>query len=728
MVKLIKKLLQNYWVKLGLVLLALTFTYYFKSFQSYFEGDEWIFFRFYAPAVSSPWWFIRGFTDTFLSQGSLNVHMSPLANWIYVIQYHLFGLKFDLYLINSLLLHTLVGLSLSWLAENLTKSRKTAVISSLLFVTNATHFQAVTWVVASIYTELAVLFGLLSLSLVIKFAQHKNFKFLVAANSCLLFALWSKETAVMFIPLFGLVYLWKVSKKQRYLLKNIGPSLAVIIIFILTQFSNKILNPDLNNAPSSGYEFDLPMLKFRAGSFTLKSFSQTIIPSDQIVEAGVWLTDNQFPYFNQEKETRGSTYLNFTQTVTPELISYLFSILLVVLFISLLSKNKHHRSLRLGWLMYLLGIGPIVAITLKFPWWGYSAIVDSRHLYHLTPGISLLMAGAIISLARLISKKTPLQQNLVLGAVVLMLMGKNYRWLQNTTLELQEASSFTAREMIVSSLMADMKEVPDKLVVFTTSNKSYYGFNYWMLPFQTAFSHMLPVMFSQAYHPHGLPYGAEFYNEDYLKNVPGGLATQGYFESGDHGLGYFLDKKKLFQALDKQSLTAENVMAYDFDADEIRLTNITGDLRNEINVLLEQRRQYQDWKQYGDKEELFIFEADPTWQVTATDYVYEIGENGRRIARVTVYPNQSLEQFSVFVSRQMIAGQKVAANYVATTKSSDFDQDRIVYQPNLTDKVFFTIAGNNLMFYKFEIFDEKQAELLFRSMKFVDAVGEEIGD
>ena len=280
----------------------------------------------------------------------------------------------------------------------------------------------------------------------------------------------------------------------------------------------------------------------------------------------------------------------------------------------------------------------------------------------------------------------------------------------------------------MSSLMADMKEVPDKLVVFTTSNKSYYGFNYWMLPFQTAFSHMLPVMFSQAYHPHGLPYGAEFYNEDYLKNVPGGLATQGYFESGDHGLGYFLDKKKLFQALDKQSLTAENVMAYDFDADEIRLTNITGDLRNEINVLLEQRRQYQDWKQYGDKEELFIFEADPTWQVTATDHVYEIGENGRRIARVTVYPNQSLEQFSVFVSRQMIAGQKVAANYVATTKSSDFDQDRIVYQPNLTDKVFFTIAGNNLMFYKFEIFDEKQAELLFRSMKFVDAVGEEIGD
>lgn len=729
------------WLVFGAVTFGLVLIFYWRALNFYFEGDEWVFFRFSDRLVRHPAWFAVGFLDTFIRRTAINLHLIPLANMIYVIQYRLFGLQYLPYILTSFALHTATVLAFGWFVESLAKNRKLSFVAALLFALSAQQWHAVTWVIAAVNTQLAVLFGFLSLRfLVVSLEQSAKRKHRVFSAILLLCALFSKETAIVFLfmyPVVGLI----VSPQQSRVWKRRREFLAVVGIFSALQLTRLPLEKFTtllgrsDNAPIAYKIFDLiesipQQWLFRWGSFSLKSFGQALLPSNFIIQVGVWITDHHFPFFNQEKAVGGPTYASFIFSVMPELVSYSFSLLFIAVLFYLRGRfPMESRIRRFSVAFYLLGIIPILAIILKFPWWGYTSIVDSRHLYHLTPAISLLLAAFFIELGELLDRKWSIMRGFFLGVLLFAWLTLQYSSLQSTLKKQAKSSSFPTRKAVIASIQRGMTDPPKKLILFTTSNQSYYGFAQQMLPFQTAFSHMLPVLFSRSYHPNGNVYPESFFSDGYLPK--GGLVTQGYHEDGDYGLGYFLDKVQLIRTLEQYQYGPEIVYSFAFDGETDTFVDTTAEFRQELAGLLESRRIFSDWKRHGSMEHYFSFQADPSWAVAFNEKVqtYTVRTaSGAGILSVALMPYEGDVVFSALVLDELQEkfGETVLS-YSSDTFTVDMDIPRVKLYSELDPKTFYIAAtGPNKMFYRVTMENEQLARQIFRTMEVMDGENEPI--
>lgn len=718
-------------VFLSIATFLATLAFYSISYQSYFEGDEWIFFRYFTPLATRDVWLVSGFVDTIFSGKEINLHMAPLAHMIFVIQYKLFQLDFSLYLTFSLILHSVVVWSLAFFTYQLTRNKTLAVLSSFLFLVNAQHSQAVTWVITSVYTELAVLFGLVSLGFLLKALRERSEVYLNISLLALLLGLLSKEIALSFLFAYPVVY-FTYRKLKSVAIGHVVKYSVVLCLFGVLQlhnlgiFEGKNASTEMSTRPIAYTLFDKldsldgELLLYRTLSFTFKSLSQSVIPEQVFTFLSEEVTRLAFPYFNQEAEVRGTTYLLFTQNVMPELLSFVLG----VIVLALLLQVREERWGKLVLSLFFLGIIPIVAITLKFPWWGYSAVVDSRHLYHLTPFVSIILASLIISVSRYISSRSRLQQMVPMVLTILVFIAVNYASFHAKTRNLQEEMLFNARREIVTTLQREISPVPKKLVLFTSSNASYYGFANEMLPFQTAFSHILPVIFNSVFHNEGQQYPESFFTKEYLQGVPGGLVTQGYYESEGYGLGYFLDEKKLIKAMELNDIDSDSVYFYDFDGVKNILSNSTEQSRHVVQNLLEDRKQFSDWARYGSLDHHFSFQADPEWSVQVSEDTYRVADElGNPLVTIRVIENSENMQFSDFVLDQATSPTQ---KYKTITQQLDFDLERVVHYYDQNPNTWYLVAGNNLQFYSLTFFNKEKMNSAIRTFEFIDDAYDEI--
>lgn len=729
------------WQTFGAVILGLVLMFYGRALNFYFEGDEWVFFRFSDGLVRHPAWFVIGFLDTFIRRTAINLHLIPLANMIYVIQYRLFGLQYLPYILTSFVLHTATAISFGLFVESFTKNRKLSFISALLFAVSAQQWHAVTWVIAAVNTQLAVFFGFLSLRfLVVSLEKPAKLGLRIISAVLLLCALFSKESAIVFLfmyPVVGLI----VSPRQLKVWRRWREFLAVVGIFGALQLTRlplakfTALLGRSDNSPIAYKILDLAesipqQWLFRWGSFSLKSFGQALLPSNFIIQVGIWITDQHFPFFNQEKAIGGPTYSSFVFSVMPELVSYFFSLLFAAVLFSLRSRLPvESRIRRFSIAFYLLGIVPILAIILKFPWWGYTSIVDARHLYHLTPAITLLLAAFFIELGDLLDKKWKIMRGFFLGILLFGWLTFQYTSLQSTLKKHAKNSSFQTRKVIVNTIQKGIAAPPKKLILYTSSNQSYYGFAEQMLPFQTAFSHMMPVLFSRSYHPEGHIYPESFFSNQYLPK--GGLVTQGYHEDGEYGLGYFLNRILLIRMLEKHRYGPEMVYAFAFDGEANTFTDNTAQFRQELAQLLDSRRIFYDWKRHGRMEHYFSFQADPDWDVSfdeETDAYTVQTASGEGILEVVLIRNEGDLLFSTLVLDELKQkfGDK-ALTYSTGTFEVDMDIPRVMLYSEFDPETFYVAAtGTNKMFFRMTMRNERLARQIFRTMEIMDGENEPI--
>lgn len=712
-----------YRYKLLLILIGVTAYSYYPSLQSYFEGDEWVFFRYYAPEVMDPWWFVRGFINTFTDPKIISLHTTPLSYMLFVIQYRLFGLSFTPYIIFSVVTHILTSLTLAYFVQLVTKNRTLATVSAIVFAGLSTHAQAITWTNTNIYTQLSVLTGLWSLISLKKLKTHAvvaHFKPMLL----IVVAMWFKETAIIFVPLLIIM------ARRQGRLKQILPGLAISVAILAGSFALVQANSPISSdtSPSSSHQLldlltsdDMNMHLFYLITIPLKTFSQTLIDHTTITDLSVYITDHHFPYFNQEKAIRGTTYLSFIQAVMPEMVSYALTGFLLLLGTSINPKFKLYKKLALtGW---IVGTLPIFALILKIPWWGYTSFIDSRHLYHLTPFMALFAALVILSLAQSFADKTKTKASDVVAVIVVALL-----WIYTTKTHqfittMQEDMDFTDRKHIIETLQTDVDPVPDKLVLYTESNKSYYGFANWMLPFPIPFTHIMPVIFHEAYHPGGIHYPAYFTGSEYLQENKEGLIAQDYKEVDGYGLGYYLDYPRMIKAIEKNSLDPEVIVAYRYDGDEHTFTNITDEIRQRVVSTLADRQVFKDWIEVSDTFEKAVLHISPTSTIVNQDSRHTIYDNGLPILTMTEIPNVSGQVFTEFVSSELDSVVSLE-NAKSFTIQPDFDTPRLVYSALNEPNIWYTYAGNNDAFYKLELHNPDAAMLLLRTVEYIDAPNE----
>ncbi|MEO8581114.1 MAG: hypothetical protein ABI425_00880 [Patescibacteria group bacterium] len=681
--------------------------------------------------LNSKIWFIEGFLQSFKAADSATPHITPIADMFFVIEFKIFGLNFIQYLVTSISVHIFTSIVLALLVFEMTRSKLTTLISTIFFAFNSIHSEAITWIMASLNTELAVFFGLASLLFLQKsFVQKKTNTYLFLGYLSLLFSLWSKETAVIFI-LAAAFLMWKnrskLEKKFHFKLFSI-----VLIIFLLTElvgrraqihFQSSIgtNSPLLYRVFDLYYEINPALLIFRCMSLFLKMLAQSIIPVKVISSLSIVLTDFQFPFFNQEKAVGGTTYVNFIQSPMPEMISYILG-LFVLFFILVSKKLQLNKLFTWGVAYWFLGLLPILSILVGFPWLAYSPYVGSRHFYHLMPGLALSVGIVVTSLAKWVKiKKNERVAQLFLCLITFSYIYVQYRVQAFDTLTRKKAADFTARKNIVETLVKDLDPIPKKTIIYTTSNRNYYGFGLLMLPFQTAFSHMLPVIFSENFNLHGLLYPSSFYSNEYFKDSTDGLATQGYFEENGYGLGYFLEKPKLIRALEHADLGVEYVYAYRFNGDDNTFSNMTDELRSELSRVLESRMMFRKWRTEEFPDDFFLFQVDPNWLVKKQETSYSIfDERNKPILEIEIFRDMKKVNFFQFVTDQVVEGKKIDTKIGTDTLNSDLGLSRVKYYPNWNENIFFVAGGRGTTFYRFKVFQKEEAKLIYRTLEFVD--------
>lgn len=707
---LIKNAASHFWTYTAVIISLLIILAYKQTLNGYFEGDEWIFFRTFREAATSPFWFVQGFIQTYTNHHPI-LHAAPVSNMLYVMQYRLFALNFEPYIIQSIITHILVSLSLVYFTYQLTGRKVFSASAGVLFALVGSHAQAVTWTLAALYTENSLLFSLLSLSLLLKYSNSFNKKTLYISAAFLALALLSKETAIASAILYPALYLMFVPSSKRSLRKDLFPYCAALLAFIVSQLA---------------FRTDSTLFKdFKIGDFLFsyillasKSFSQALFTSQSLLNLTQGITDMQFPYFNLEKTVRGTNYLAFTQGAGLEFTSHIVTLLTLIPLYFAARPKKWCQTRKVAALFYFLSIIPIALITLQFPWWKYQSIVDSRHLYSITPAIVLLFLIAFDNIATYIHEKSSLSKRYIF----IFLVGIACLWqmslLKNFIHNLHTDMSLPDRAKIVSAIQHTITKPQNRMVIYTESNKTFYGFAELILPFQTPFSQVAPLLFDKRNHPLGLPYPKEFFDQKFLSNA--GIISQGYYEKDGYGLGYFLDKNKLTREVEKNQIPLNAIYGFLYNADSHNVQDISPELRQDIKTKLDSRTQFMGWSRFVDASSELSFLFEPTWNLNSTSNHIEISQRPGRIMTIDIFHPQDGDVFSAFVENSMVNGEEVGTSYTSDQLLPDLDKSHITYIPNANPNILFTVAGNNRTFYKFEIFDKELSHLIFRTMEFID--------
>lgn len=674
----------------------------------YFEGDEWYRFRTYIPAMRQFPIFAAGLIQTLRSPSDFGFHQSYVVNTLYPIVFYFFGTHATPYFLVSLSLHSLASILIGIFAFRLTKSKAIGIAIVLSFAVLASQSQAVTWIDAVLNTQLSVIFGFLSLLFMLRYTDLFWRRYLWISALFLLLALWSKETALAFvIPIF-LLTLFSSKKK---ILSDLYPFAITLGMFLFFRFIPSFLTHTKSPLDLFSVLTDPDkrgLLSFRLWLFPLKMFSQTVIPQEKFMDMAVWFTDMQFPYFLSEKAVGGPTYASFIQSAVPEMLSYTATVFLFLLS-WVLAPLKRRKLLTFCGVSFFFATMPIVLLTLLFPWWGTVSLIDSRHFYHLSWLVLLPTIFAIEGVSENLPKHwSKVVFAFLVGGFTLF----QYSCVQTKLLTQHQTGK--DRRAITSKIVQAVGKPHDKLIIYSTSNKSYYGFAEYMLPFQTSFAHMIPVLFSKELNSNGIVYPQEFYDRTFFPK--GGLVAQGYEEKDGKAIGYYLDEKLLNRAVVEHQLNEQDIYGFRFDGNTSELEDVTGALRERISNFKKSRVAFSTWKIQDFSDDHLKFATDPSWIVNRKGNIISIsdGQAKELFSIEPVKPNgRTHSQFS------LLYGPKEKLR--TSVRDYDFDLARIEYSFDIPDdNRLFLMAGNNVEFYILYYSKDAHLDLFLRTFDYWD--------
>lgn len=554
-----------------MALLVVFFVYFLILFFTYgklpftfFQQDEWLIFGNYLYWQKAHLdWFERLFVY------GQYTHFIPLSNIFSFTQFRLFGLGFYPYAISSIFLHFINSLLVFYLGRILFKKNILAFLAGLFFLINSISHQATTWIATAPGTQGSVFFLLLCLIFFTKYLadSSKRKKYLYISLLFLAGSLFFKETSVfifLFLPIYGLIM-----KSNK--IKGIVISLIVLALFYV---SLRAIIPIFPAQPAPNIpELAQPNLKvyaYRVITMPLRVLAQSIIPVEYIIGASNLLIKTAYPQF-VAVDNAPNPYI--VESLGADIISFSFAAIILIgsygiyIFFKKRGEDSYSRVLLLAIVFIGLSSLPFVLVPGKA---GFLSLLDSRHFYLTGIFTSILLTTISLGLYEIFSRKRFVLVLLTIFVICFSIL--NISKIRSDISKQIEVGQL--RERLLNEVLSKYPRLPDKIVFYIPSDKSFYGVEENIMPFQSGFGQTLLVW----YNAHGESFPACFFGDQFLYVQ----LSQGYRECEGRGFGYYRDIAKLKETLKLNAIDKSGVIGFHYRSADRRFIDITKELRERV--------------------------------------------------------------------------------------------------------------------------------------------------
>lgn len=548
-----------------IIIEIIVFFGFLRVFTGFFQQDEWLSFGYRYLALKEG--IIGIFKDAFFPSVG---HYQPFNVVLMDILFAFFRVSYFPFAFISIFLHLIITALVYCLAKIIFGRNYLSVFAALVFGITASSFQATFWVLADLGVHFSTIFALLSLISFVNYLKNGNESNFFKSLLFLAISLFFKEIGIglfLFYPLFLFLFKKDLLFKKR-----------IIVTLILTFLLYFFLRVGMFFIPAS-YNKDTLIIKSQSAgdlgynifSFPFIGLSQSFFTAPFLVDISYGLSSFLLSY--SQKTPDDLTYKVFVEKIVLGIVST--SISLIIIFFSLtiwyFKKKLVSSKYILFFLLFNLINLPIFAFAPERT--GIITIVDSRNLYLISVGSSLLLFSILTSLKFAKSKK--------IIFLILPLIIFHYYFLDKFSNEFSENSQI--RRDILKKISNQYAHLPKKVIFYAESDKSFYGLpeKERILPFQSGFGQTLLISYQQTEN-----FPLDFFENRFLWEI----TDQGYEEYGGRGFGYFREFNNMGKVIKNNNLLDENIIAFSYDSATNKLTDITKQVQGRVQGYLAKKR------------------------------------------------------------------------------------------------------------------------------------------
>lgn len=568
-IKKINNTIKFFFVSLPVIALFTLITYW-RLFQSFFEQDEWLGLGLYN--LNRQMDTFEYAKSLFQSSGWLS-HLTPISLFVFYEMVAYAGVNFFWYAAVSILLHIVASFTVFFLAYYLTKNKPISVSTGMVFAIHAISSQTITWIAASLATELATIFFVVSLLLYIRYIETTRRKWLGFSLLFYICSFLAKEITLTLFLVYPLTYLFvkhnifKQIKTTQFLTSF--AFLGAIVLSALGKYILFLVNP-FKYPATIGTSFQFPYLLF------IKAITYPLEALAQIYDFGGYIFLISGAYLKSEYPSLAVSVAGPTivDTVVPDYLYLFFSFLLLLFFFVTIFIAYRRRIGNYAYLFSFMLLAFFVSVLPYVPLPKGNTFLELRYYYLPNVFASILITTTLYFWLNMFMSKYA--RNVLFFLIIALLVFGNYRQIQDDlTAKITVASE---RKVILSQFKTLMPSLQGKQNVFyVTGNRSDYLLEDLKVPFQSGFGNILMIWY---YDESTLD--AKMFDNGYLY----GLTDQGYKQIGDYGFGYYFQEKRLLQDVKEHVFPIEAVHAFFWNSKEGKLLDITQQVKDKINTNL----------------------------------------------------------------------------------------------------------------------------------------------
>lgn len=599
------------WLQIAFVYFFCINVVYFPIYFQYFQQDEWFYLSYFHqfPMTFLGAW--GALTAAFHDPQPFSFHFTPIATFLNWLEFKVFGAYFPFYAGFSLVLHTFCSVLVYGFAMRITQNRFISFVAGLFFALTFSHSQATTWMAAHLQTQTAALSVLLSINYFFDYLQTNKRKQYFLSIVFFLVAVLTKETGaflILFLPILALMYKsWRIMSRLKLFYLS---AIAFVVFRIFVPPLVVAMTHTQSISGISSKNQDIFFSLYYTLSFFLKVLSESFIPLFTLNSLSMKITDFGYPQYTTQKEVWGSDYITFIQSAGTDIALYLTGFLVAIvgmcIFFAFSQNKRYKKALLLSFYLILLAILPLTFLAgWLLSMMSYFSIVESRHLYLTNIGVSIFVGFAAYWFYLRTQKKFFIK-TIVRSLLILVVLAWGILQIYAISHDPSTDSTVAAdRKAIVRQYHFLQPKLDDKTVFYSESNVALYGFGDYMLPFQNN-----PAQVIVGTYGIKQPLPEAFYKKEFLFKK---LTEEWYQEYEGVGLGYYLNKKHLLQAVIKYNIRPEDIVAVKYDGRGHFVYDITNQIRDEVRAFLQKRDALKKWKYYEDKNNQFSFFYPPEY-------------------------------------------------------------------------------------------------------------------
>lgn len=557
-------------IALWMVFFSLIIATYWNLPHTFFQQDEWSAFGNFIFSEG-----IGGFWKVMFDSVGVNasVHLVPLTVLSFFIQFKLFQFNFLPYAVLSIIGHASITLLFFYLTFLVTKNKIISFSAALIFGLGSISSQSVTWIAASVITQPAAFFSLLSMVFFFYYTQNKKSRYMAYSLLALFIGLLFKESIFFlffFLPVIG--FLCKEGNRVRWIMKNILlPLFVFFVAYVLLRIVLLVVySTHFQVVSPIGVGTQIPEYIARVFLLPFRVIPQSLIPMQFLLFLSEGVIGLLYPF---TFVLGGVINPYIVESVGLDMVCLIVGVFIVIFtYISykifLKSKDLYlSRGILFSFLFLVFSSLPFVLIPGKA---GFVSIIEPRNLYISTMGSSMLLSILLYGMAKKIFTESKLRICFVL-VLILPILFVHYKLINGSLTTLTVDSLI--RKSIIASIQERYPELPNKAIFYFESDKSYYGLDE-MLPFQSGPGETLLV----AYRVKGQDIPLCFFEDQRFYD----LLFQGYKDCGGRKFGYFRYKELLKKEVVEGKISVEDVIAFKFSSSDNSLKEISDEVRAEF--------------------------------------------------------------------------------------------------------------------------------------------------